>query len=441
MNKLERLVYDLLKDNPQLKAFVRDLYQRLLDVVSVKAEQSAYPVSVREGFFFGFHDHTPFSPDNRLLAAGRWDPLMPLRMPEPDNLLEVGYFSGIQFQEWHPLAQTRAWNWHQGCKLQWRGQSRILVFNDYEEWHNVARMVSIEDGKTVTLPRAIGSVSANGDRAIGYSFERVNRYMPGYGYGYKTENSELERKRPERDGMFLIDLNSGRDRLLFPIAAIAAVAPEPSMEDAFHYFSHAIFSPSSTRFVFLHRWTRGDIRRRWSRIITANLNGEEIHIFPTKDMASHLSWRNEHQLLAYCRPRDGRDGYVLFDDRDPERLAIIGQEAFRSDGHPSWSPDGRWFTTDTYPDRFRRQHLLLYDMETSTRYALGRFKTFFEFASPDPYHHWSCDLHPRFDREGRYICFDATFTGRRALCIMDFGKPLRELGNIKRLSVVCRRRS
>ena len=171
-------------------------------------------------------------------------------------------------------------------------------------------------------------------------------------------------------------------------------------------------------------WIHDDVNQRWSRLVSSDRAGSDVHIFPTGDLVSHLCWRNADELLVYCGLRDGRSRYVLFDDRDPDGFQVVGEGQLADDGHPSCSPDGRWFVTDTYADRLRRQHLILYDIAGERRYDLARLKTYRRFASPSLYQHWACDLHPRFDRSGRYVCFDAAFTGTRSLCTMDLGDAL-----------------
>ncbi len=431
MNPLELAIYNTLKRKPRLKLAVRNVYQRMLDWIPQKKLVSSYPITGRPGFFFGFHDHSPFSPDNNCLAAGRFDLSQPIHMPEPNEELEIGIFMGKQFGQWNPITSTKAWNWHQGCKLQWLGSENKLIFNDHVDGRNIARVVSVDNStQDAILPSAVGSVSPSGSCAVGYSFDRVEKYMPGYGYRYETNRQDLSAEAPESDGIYLIDLQRQSFDLIINLKQLKNIKPESSMDKAYHYVSHTIFSPSSKRFAFLHRWIRGDVTKRWSRIVTADLRGENIRIFPTKDMASHMGWRNENELLAYCRLRNNKDCYVLFLDKNPVTYSVLGSRSFNSDGHPAWSADQRYFLTDTYPDRFRMQYLILYDIVKHLRYNLARLKTYRKFATINPYCHWSCDLHPRWDHTGRFICFDATYSGQRALCTIDLGIPVSELSNI-----------
>lgn len=420
MNHVERFIYDIVKANPKIKQFFRDSYQALFDLVPVSAYSSAYSISARDGFFFGFHDHTPFSPDNRKLLGNRY--LIDLRMPTGLDGLEVGFFHGANFSTWQSIGRTQAWNWHQGCKLQWRGKYPELVYNDFHSGRFVTRIHNIETGYTREIPHPIASVSADGRWAVGYSFERVQHYMPGYGYIQRAGEPQLEDKYPSQSGLYLIDLQTGTRRDLLSIADVAVFQPEPNSEVMWHYLSHALFSPSSQRIAFLHRWVPRDTRARRSRMFTCNLAGEDWNLFPTREMVSHLGWRDEKHIVAYCRLPNGQDRYVLFVDQEEGTGEVLGAKVFSSDGHPSFSPDGRWMLTDTYPDRTRRSYLILFDMDTRCRYNLSYLRSPPRFATRHPQRHWSCDLHPRFDRVGRYLCFDATYTGRRALCTIDLGE-------------------
>ena len=71
MNKLESTIYNLVRKNPALKQFVRNMYQGIFDLLPRKKEYFASPYQYREGFFFGFHDVTPFSFDETKLLANQ----------------------------------------------------------------------------------------------------------------------------------------------------------------------------------------------------------------------------------------------------------------------------------------------------------------------------------------------------------------------------------
>jgi hypothetical protein len=411
MNKIERLVYDAIKRNPRLKLRVRNAYQRLLDAVPVKDCESAYPITARKGFFFGFHDKSPWSADGKKLLANRVD--LPLRMPLMRDVLPVGYFSGEAFLDFHPISETRAWNWQQGCMLQWIGDTDCFVFNDFEGDSHLAKIYDPSGRLKTTLPVPLAAVSPDGRWGLSYNFERCHVYSPGYGYA-NGRDAEIDVQKPKKHGLQLVELASGQAKGLFSVADIADLHADDSMDGAYHYLTHCQFAPNSRRFVFFHRWIK-DFNVLRTRMISCDLAAKELFIFPTDGMVSHVAWRDSEHVLAYARLQNEGDRYVLFEDRG-RSFESVGADEFTSDGHPSYSPDGRWIVTDTYPDRFRVCRLILYDTRANRRYDVAKLRSPRQFAAPRFETNWHCDLHPRWNRSGDMVCFDSAHTGQRALC-------------------------
>lgn len=300
MNRIEQIVYDAVKRNPNLKLRVRNVYQRLLDAVPVTEFESAYPIIVRENYFYGFHDKCPWSRDNAMLLANRFE--IPLRMPLPEDRLSVGFFNGGECKVFNRVAETSAWNWQQGCMLQWVGGSDNFIFNDFDGGSHVAKIYDTSGNLKTTLLVPVGAVSPDGEWALSYNFERCNVYSPGYGY---ANGSDLERsvERPVTHGLQLVNIDSGQVKHLFSVKEIAALQPDSSMDGAFHYLTHCQFAPSSNRFVFFHRWIK-DFNYLRTRMISCDLNGKDLFVFPTDGMVSHVAWRDDRRVLAYARVRE-----------------------------------------------------------------------------------------------------------------------------------------
>src|SRR5690606_33467400 len=139
--------YDTIKHNPKLKLRIRNAYQSFYDFLPNKKDYFKNPISVKEGYFFGFHDVSPFSYDGTKVLANRLT--IPLRMPKNEDLLEVGFFDVTDdiFGEYIKIGESRAWNYHKGCRLQWAGESKI-IFNDIFDGKLVSRTFNIHDKKT-----------------------------------------------------------------------------------------------------------------------------------------------------------------------------------------------------------------------------------------------------------------------------------------------------
>ena len=206
MNSLESLVYHVVKSNPKIKNVIRDLYQALFALVPGPREHSAYPVTVREGYFFGFHDKKPWSADNRYLLAHDYQRL-PNREPEKGDRVDIGFFTGENSSVFHKITPTACFNWQQGSMLQWLGKTNRFVFNDSGGPDNVARIFDTDGIAWGILPKAIAAVDPGGNKALSYNFARLQRHFPGYGYMHGSD-AEIEEDAPSTHGICIIDIQT-----------------------------------------------------------------------------------------------------------------------------------------------------------------------------------------------------------------------------------------
>ena len=75
---------------------------------------------------------------------------------------------------------------------------------------------------------------------------------------------------------------------------------------------------------------------------------------------------------------------------------------------------GRYLLVDTYPDKYRRQNLILYTADGEYIEEIGSFLSPYKFSGEN-----KCDLHPRWDRKGKFICFDSAMNGRRSMYLIE----------------------
>ncbi|MDO8505560.1 MAG: hypothetical protein Q7S48_03210 [bacterium] len=406
MNAVELLVYNAVKRNAVLKRLIRDIYQRITVVVTcswMRRFSSQYQIDAREKCFFGYYDKSPWSHDDRYFLAHHFD--IPLRMPLKSDTVEIRCYQG---NEYSVLGKTYAWNWQQGAMLQWVGQSHCVLFNDYSGMQHIARIVGRNGNEVKILHKPIAALSADGTYAASYSFERLRYCAPGYAY-MNGNDPHINDPAPSGDGLWFVDVESGAFKLAVSLSEISAFAPEASMSGSYHYINHAAFSPSGSKVVFFHRWQLPN--REWTRMFTYDRRDGKLYLFDTSGMVSHFTWRDEDHILAWARlPERKNDAYVLFTDGSKERI-IIGEDLFTSDGHPSFSPDKRYILMDTYPDRARVSNLILYDSNVNDREDIAKLYNPFCYNND-----LRCDLHPRWNRTGTAVAFDAVYSGTRSLC-------------------------
>ena len=128
---------------------------------------------------------------------------------------------------------------------------------------------------------------------------------------------------------------------------------------------------------------------------------------------SHPAWKNDDQIIVWG-PHDGSIHYHLYDERSGE-VRVIGADSLTENGHMTYSSDGRWILSDTYPDSGSNERLLiLYDVDNDRRYDIGSFYTAPDLGKPN-----RCDLHPRWRPDLREVCIDSVHERERQVYLID----------------------
>lgn len=337
------------------------------------------------------------------------------RPPMAEDVLVVGIIDTANDCAWTPLAETRAWNWQQGCMLQWLdgGRSREIIFNDRRDGRFVSRIRNIDTGRERVVDQPIYAVNRQGTHGVSVNFSRLAHQRPGYGYAGVPDPWQNE-KIPQDDGVHAIDLATGASRMILSVAAAASLNPRAEFRSTVHRFNHAQFSPGGERFACLHRWKRPEEEVGTTRLLTLDLAGRDVRCLADGDLVSHYDWRADGEVLAWARQKARGDRYYLFSENGaPPR--VIGEGVLTCDGHCSFSPDGQWLLTDTYPDATQHRTLILFHWATGERIDIGRFHA--------PPVNWEirCDLHPRWSPDGRKICLDSVHEGSRRMYVLDVG--------------------
>lgn len=341
--------------------------------------------------------------------------LIPLRMPIKHDPLEIGYWEN-NISKFTIVDTSYGWNYHKGARLQWLGKSNIkFIYNSVVDDRPCAFVYNILEKSKTKILYPIDTVSPMGECATSFSYQRLNKLMPGYGYNC-VDNGELNEKAPENTGLFLIDLNTNKRKMIYSLKMLSEISPDKTMIGANHFVTHTEFSPDGEYISFLHRWTFDDPNKRYSRLITCRIDGSELSIAKTTGMVSHYVWDKNHGILAYCQ-MNGIDGHYIFKDQTLKEYYRVA-EKLNSDGHQSYVPNTDSFITDTYPDRCRYARLYMVNIINNTVQKIAEVKSYKEFQSPNIFYHWACDLHPRVSPSGKYVCFDSVHTKKRAMCFM-----------------------
>ena len=376
--------------------------------------------------FFGYYDKCPWDQSNRYLLFHR---ILGSGIPGTEISATIGYCDTERGNHFTPLAATDSWNWQQGSMLQWLENctEKKILFNRATPQGYGTILLDIDKGEEVLLRRPLAAASPQGDFIVSYNYSRLAVTHSAIGYFTHPVNHELE-CCPEDDGLFHVDLRTGKESLLYSYWDASKCSPEDSMSNATNWFSHAAVNPSGTRILFLHRWSEcvSDENQWFHRLITISPDGSDVHVLQSSEyplleaqvdnvwtyeyeknvnQISHPVWLDDAHILAWST-RSGRSRYHRYLDGSFE-VEEVGGKTLKENGHFTCSPDKKWLLTDTYPDSnsFERS-LLLFDVEDEVATSLGDF-----LADPNLTKDARCDLHPRWNRDGKSICIDSVHEG------------------------------
>ncbi len=415
MNPIEKFIYNIVKHNPNLKNKIRNIYQDLFAFISKDKYSIQGKLISYDNYFFGFHDVSPFSPDNKKVLVHKIL-FQELRMPLPNDTVEIGYLHGENFSNYKPISISKAWNWHKGSRLQWLGCDN-LIHNDYFQDTIVSKIINVNDGTHNYLSYPIDTISKNGKIASSFNYDRLEHLMPGYGYRQHLDETIPIENAPSDDGLYIIDLKSGSQDLLIDLNELRASWEGFNETKYYHFVTHTEFNNSSDKIFFLHRVVdRSNLLKRFSRLICIDLSSKELHIAPTDGMVSHFHVNSRDQVIAYCSINNESAHYFFSNYKMNEFKNVSFNSKINSDGHQYFFHENpQQFVTDTYPDKTRYSSLNVVDIMKKNVEQIINIKSPVKYRPKDIYTHWSCDLHPRVSSDDKYICFDSTHSMVRSI--------------------------
>ena len=358
-------------------------------------------------YFHGFYNIQPWDAKERYFFCHKVDYMD--RMPGPKDKAVIGIVD-MQTYEYLPLDETYAWNFQLGCLAHWVGD-RELIYNVRNENGFASVILDVFSGKKRSMPQQVYTVSSDGKYALGYDFARSYPLVPGYSYAGVPYNLH-RRLMPDDEGIMRLDIEAGKSEMLLSYKEIAERYWIDEMEGNPLYLGRLLYNKSNTRIIFSFRFLHGN--QRYTNLITCNTDGSQMYqLVDFYAEVAHFDWCGDGYLLAWSKmPGTENRCFNLIKDHEGT-FQPVGKGVLTVDGHCSYSPDGKTFLMDTFPQPDGKLHLILYDIETEEKTELGRFRTFNE-----PMGDLRCDLHPCWNRSGGMISFDSVHEGKRGVYII-----------------------
>lgn len=417
--------------------------------------------SENESEWFGYYNYDPLNIKHTKLLCNR--SVDEGKAPQKGVSIELGYYK-LADKTWHHIGNSDSWNWQQGAMMQWLpGNENKVIYNTSRDNKLISIIHDIETGLNKEISWPIYGITPDGKKSIALDMER-SYWCNAYHY-QSVANDEKNQPVVEEDGIFEIDLELNTRRRIVSIQSILELDPDPDFGELKHWLEHIMISPDGSHFVFLHRFCPKDNMYQYqTRVILSKIDGTCLQVIPEwRDYSwSHFGWNGSNGFSLYSiRINNLQRKFIsatkdLSDKKQSNSIRNFVQGLFvklkglmpvwfreflkggkasnmylyyiksgdkyllhkqwrhkllNIDGHPSFTNDGKYMITDSYPDIYGYQRLVVMNTENEKVLELGSFYASMK-GTPA-----SCDLHPKLSKDNCYVTVDSAFNKKHHILV------------------------
>lgn len=289
--------------------------------------------------------------------------ILTLRSPFIDHLPDGNEPAGVclvhtdkpegKYFKVEKVDESLGWNPQQGTMFYWNPDNPAsqFFFNDRDKKSGKVFTVlfDIEKGKRISeykfedTPVGNSGVCPVGKSFLAINYARMARLRAVTGYKGSTDWTEGI-AAPENDGIFIIDIESGKKKLLVSFARIHAEIKKKGVDTGGEslFINHTLWNRDGNLFCFFVRagWKdSGSKAKRINEFCTINSDGSNL-IVGHQFIGGHPEWGIGTQMIGRIN-----DDQVIYDILQEKIVGIIGNPEVIPDpeGDISLSPDGKWF--------------------------------------------------------------------------------------------------
>jgi hypothetical protein len=249
------------------------------------------------------------------------------------------------------IEETRAWNPQQGTMFYWNPQApdTQLIFNDrdpktnhvFAVLYDIEKRRRIREYRFADTPVGNSGVNQKGGQFAAISYGRLANLRPVTGYSEAHDWTKGD-PTPRNDGVFLVDIATGRKRLLVSFHRLADALREAGqyVEGRPLFINHTLWNRDGDRIFF---FVRGDFAKpqgeRTNAPCTIRPDGTGLVVHKAF-WGGHPEWESGSRMIGAI---DGRQ--AIYDVDKQQVVGQIGTPEILPDpeGDVALSPDGNWF--------------------------------------------------------------------------------------------------
>ncbi len=420
--------------------------------VNKKFLKEIFETNTQYSEWYGYYNYDVMSYDGKKMLCNRAS--FDSRQIKDDDTIELGYYdidSGI----WHHIDNTSSFNWQQGAMLQWiPGTKSKVVYNIAKDNHYKSVIFDIYSNNKYIIDYPVYCVTPDGRYSISLNYER-SYWCRAYHY-QPIKNPKYNVQIANDDGIFKVDLITNSVKRIVNIYDIISLESLDDFKNAKHWLEHIMINHKGDRIAFLHRYSYGNSYN--TRLMICDINGNNLSIVSGwKDNDwSHFGWKGNREFVIYSvkknifqanyaksvqkakskysfisiinciahlpilkffkdRLKPNIRYYKLYEEIDNKFIfkKNFDNKLFSIDGHPSFTDDGQYMITDSYPDNEGFQKIIVYNCISNKGIIIAKL---FAPLSGNPA---SCDLHPKLSYYGNYLAIDTAYTGTHHMILFE----------------------
>ncbi len=348
--------------------------------------------------FNGYYDYYPISRDKAKLLCQR----VKINAETKKNDTEIGYYNINSPKKFIKLTQSKAWCWQQGSRLHWSNLNNdYIYYNDIDENEYCTKVFDFKKNKVIDIIKpALYDISPDEKIGITTNFSRLQRLRNGYGYDRLKDTTEGI-SAPKNDGLWFVNIKEKHKKLLISFYELSKSVKSETYSE--HYINHISFSPNGKKVMFFHIWTVKEWPGWKTRLCIYNLENQKIDVAEEKNIVSHYDWIDNDKLIMTVSERESKTSFYRIYDVAGNKYQDINRKYLNEDGHPTIDNNQEFFISDTYPNKYFRQKVFMYDLINNKKDELVDI-----FSDPRENGEFRCDLHPKYNSNGS-IVIDTTY--------------------------------